>query len=79
MNQTTLLRNYLLKGKRITQPIAMQKMLIGRLASRVNELENYGIIVSRRMIPYKRADGKVVNIAQYWIDEKQILKINKKK
>ena len=79
MNQTTILINYLLKGKRITQPIAMQKMLIGRLASRVNELTNDGIIVSRRMIPYERADGKVVNIAQYWIDEKQILKINKKK
>ena len=78
MNQTTALRNYLLKGKRITQPIAMQTLLIGRLASRVNELANDGVIVSRRMIPYERTDGKVVNIAQYWIDEKQILKLKKK-
>jgi hypothetical protein len=78
MNQNTQLRNYLLKGKRITQPIAMQKMLIGRLASRVNNLENMGIKISRRMIPYERADGKVVSIAQYWIDEKQILKLKKK-
>jgi hypothetical protein len=78
MNQNTLLRNYLLKGKRITQPIAMQKMLIGRLASRVNNLENMGLKISRRMIPYERADGKVVSIAQYWIDEKQILKLKKK-
>ena len=68
MNQNTLLRNYLLKGKRITQPIAMQKMLIGRLASRVNNLENMELKISRRMIPYERADGKVVSIAQYWID-----------
>jgi hypothetical protein len=79
MNQNTQLRNYLLKGKRITQPIAMQKMLIGRLASRVNNLENMGIKISRRMIPYERADGKVVSIAQYWIDEKQILKLKKQK
>jgi len=78
MNQNTLLRNYLLKGKRITQPIAMQKMLIGRLASRINNLENMGLKISRRMIPYERADGKVVSIAQYWIDEKQILKLKKK-
>jgi len=78
MNQNTLLRNYLLKGKRITQPIAMQKMLIGRLASRVNNLENMGLKISRRMIPYERADGKVVSIAQYWINEKQILKLKKK-
>ncbi len=78
MNQNTLLRNYLLKGKRITQPIAMQKMLIGRLASRINNLSNMGLKISRRMIPYERADGKVVSIAQYWIDEKQILKLKKK-
>ena len=78
MNQNTLLRNYLLKGKRITQPIAMQKMLIGRLASRINNLENMGLKISRRMIPYERADGKVVSIAQYWINEKQILKLKKK-
>ena len=64
--QNKALRSHLLKGKTITQPEAMQTMLIGRLAARINDLINDGLAIESRFVPYERADGKVVQIKKYW-------------
>lgn len=68
MTQNKELKSYLLQGHKITQPEAMRNLLIGRLASRINDLRNMGLAIQDRFIEYQRADGKMTRIKEYWLN-----------
>lgn len=77
--QNKMLRRWFGEGRRITQPIAMRELLIGRLASRINDLRNEGVIIQDRFVDYRRADNKVVRVKEYWIDKTITTRKTKKK
>lgn len=67
--QIELLKAWLRKGRKITQPIAGRKLLIGRLSARILEIKNEGMQIESMFIPYERADGTETRIKQYYLKE----------
>ena len=69
------LRNFLLKGKRVTCEIARLQLGIGgsALPRRILDLKRYlDMKIEARWRTYMRTDGKKTHVREYWIEEEHI-------
>jgi len=75
--QCIALRDWLLSGKRITSPEAGRELLIGHLPRRILDMiEYFKLPIQRQYIKYKRSDGLVTRVKEYWIDEADLQRLS---
>ena len=64
-SQCAAIRRHLEAGKTITAIEALDAFGCFRLAARIDDLKNAGMLIESMPIPVTNADGKTVRVAQY--------------
>lgn len=64
-SQCALIRRHLEAGHSLTGLQALRQFSCFRLAARIDDLKNAGMLIESMPIPVTNADGKTVRVAQY--------------
>lgn len=66
-NQTTLLREYLIRYGHISNAEAMTHLGIGRLSARIEDLRKAGLRIRTEMTDGHNRFGRPIRYAVYWL------------